>query len=141
METDLGITSSKLKSVYLDLAISRAVFVEGGTRVTDQDVINQLRIIGARAKAPEAALVLLNDFVYDTARNFSMENNIRAEKNNLISSVDENYLLRNLTLPWNDTGTGTVGDGNQDNKTIGAGSGDDVEALIKKILEEKLANE
>jgi hypothetical protein len=141
LETDLGITSSKLKSVYLDLAISRAVFVEGGTRVTDQDVINQLRIIGARAKAPEAALVLLKDFVYDTARNFSMENNIRAEKNNLISSVDENYLLRNLTLPWNDTGTGTVGDGNQDNKTIGAGSGDDVEALIKKILEEKLANE
>ena len=141
LETDLGITSSKLKSVYLDLAISRAVFVEGGTRVTDQDVINQLRIIGAREKAPEAALVLLKDFVYDTARNFSMENNIRAEKNNLISSVDENYLLRNLTLPWNDTGTGTVGDGNQDNKTIGAGSGDDVEALIKKILEEKLANE
>ena len=129
---DMGITTSKLKSVYLDLAISRAVFVEGGTRVTDQDVINQLRIIGARAKSPEAALVLLKDFVYDTARNFYMENLIRSEKNTLINPVDENYLLRNLTLPWDDTGTGTIGDGNENNTTIGAS--DDKEE-IKKILE------
>ena len=124
--------------MYLDLAISRAVFVEGGTRVTDQDVINQLRIIGARAKSPEAALVLLKDFVYDTARNFFTENNIRADKNNLINPVDENYLLRNLTLPWDDTGTGTIGDGNKNNKTIGPGNESEIEDLIDKILKERL---
>ena len=137
LETDLGISSAKLKSVYLDLAISRAVFVEGGTRVTDQDVINQLRIIGARAKSPEAALVLLKDFVHDTARNFYMENKIRADKNNLIEPVDENYLLRNLILPWDDTGTGTISDGNNDNKTIGADDDEATRELILKILKEK----
>ena len=137
LETDLGISSSKLKSVYLDLAISRAVFVEGGTRVTDQDVINQLRIIGARAKSPEAALVLLKDFIYDTARNFYTETKIRADKNSLIEPVDENYLLRNLTLPWDDTGTGTIGDGNNDNKTIGANDDPEILSLIEKIIKEK----
>jgi len=141
LETDLGISSAKLKSVYLDLAISRAVFVEGGTRVTDQDVINQLRIIGARAKSPEAALVLLKDFVYDTARNFYMENKIRADKNNLIEPVDENYLLRNLTLPWNDTGTGTIGDGNKENKTIGPNDDEETRELILKILKERQAQD
>ena len=61
-----------------------------------------------------------------------MENLIRSEKNTLINPVDENYLLRNLTLPWDDTGTGTIGDGNENNTTIGAS--DDKEE-IKKILE------
>ena len=54
---DAGIMSSALRSAYKDIAISRAVFVEGGSRVTDQDVRNQLDIIGGSLKDPEAAVV------------------------------------------------------------------------------------
>ena len=66
-----------------------------------------------------------------------MENKIRADKNNLIEPVDENYLLRNLILPWDDTGTGTISDGNNDNKTIGADDDEATRELILKILKEK----
>ena len=136
MEKDLGISTAKLRSVYLDLAISRAVFVEGGTRVTDRDVINQLNIIGARGKSPEAALVLLQDFVDFVARDYWIEHKIRAEKNTLIEPVDANYLLRNLKLPWRTTGT--IAEENDDNITIGPSDDDDeVLDLIKKLLEER----
>ena len=136
MEEDLGIATAKLRSVYLDLAISRAVFVEGGTRVTDRDVINQLNIIGAKGKSPEAALVLLQDFVDFVARDYWVEHKIRAEKNKLIEPVDEFYLLRNLKLPWRTTGT--IAEGNENNTTIGPSDDDDeVRKKILEILEER----
>ena len=139
LKEDLGIASAKLRSVYLDLAISRAVFVEGGTRVTDRDVINQMNIIGARGKSPEAALVLLQDFVDFVARDYWVEHKIRAEKNKLIEPVDENYLLRNLKLPWRTTGT--IAEGNDNNTTIGPDSDDDeVRKKILEILEEREKN-
>ena len=134
-EKELGIASDKLKSVFLDLAITRAIFKEGGERVTDQDVRNQLRIIGAYSKDPRAALVLLRDFITSTAREYDLEHSIRAERNELIDSVNENYLLRNFDLPFGTTGT--VLDGNDTNKTIGPGDDEEILEIINKVLAEK----
>jgi len=134
-EKELGIASDKLKSVFLDLAITRAIFKEGGERVTDQDVRNQLRIIGAYSKDPRAALVLLRDFITSTAREYDLEHSIRAERNELIDPVNENYLLRNFDLPFGTTGT--VLDGNDTNKTIGPGDDEEILEIINKVLAEK----
>ena len=103
MEKDLGIDSARLRSIYLDLAISRAVFKEGGTRVTDRDVINQLRIIGAYGKSPEAAIVLLRDFIAQTEREYVTRHNKYAEKNSLIETIPDNFITGNMQLPWNTT--------------------------------------
>ena len=134
-EKELGIASDKLKSVFLDLAITRAIFKEGGERVTDQDVRNQLRIIGAYSKDPRAALVLLRDFITSTAREYDLEHSIRAERNELIDSVNENYLLRNFDLPFGTTGT--VLEGNKDNITIGPGDDEEILEIINKVLADK----
>ena len=134
-EKELGIASDKLKSVFLDLAITRAIFKEGGERVTDQDVRNQLRIIGAYSKDPRATLVLLRDFITSTAREYDLEHSIRSERNELIDPVNENYLLRNFDLPFGTTGT--VLDGNDTNKTIGPGDDEEILEIINKVLAEK----
>jgi hypothetical protein len=134
-EKELGIASDKLKSVFLDLAITRAIFKEGGERVTDQDVRNQLRIIGAYSKDPRAALVLLRDFITSTAREYDLEHSIRAERNELIDSVNENYLLRNFDLPFGTTGT--VLDGNNDNITIGPGDNEEIIEAINRELDKR----
>ena len=134
-EKELGIASDKLKSVFLDLAITRAIFKEGGERVTDQDVRNQLRIIGAYSKDPRVTLVLLRDFITNTAREYDLEHSIRAERNELIDPVGENYLLRNFDLPFGTTGT--VLDGNDTNKTIGPGDDEEILEIINKVLAEK----
>ena len=134
-EKELGIATDKLKSVFLDLAITRAIFKEGGERVTDQDVRNQLRIIGAYSKDPRAALVLLRDFITSTAREYDLEHSIRAERNELIDSVNENYLLRNFDLPFGTTGT--VLDGNNDNITIGPGDNEEIIEAINRELDKR----
>jgi len=134
-EKELGIASDKLKSVFLDLAITRAIFKEGGERVTDQDVRNQLRIIGAYSKDPRVTLVLLRDFITNTAREYDLEHSIRAERNELIDPVGENYLLRNFDLPFGTTGT--VLEGNKDNITIGPGNDEEIIEAINKILDKR----
>ena len=96
----LAVDNQRLRSIYLDLAISRAVFKEGGTRVTDRDVINQLRIIGAYGKSPEAALVLLRDFIAQTEREYVTRHNKYAEQNTLIDPVPDNFITGNMNLPW-----------------------------------------
>jgi hypothetical protein len=134
-EKELGIASDKLKSVFLDLAITRAIFKEGGERVTDQDVRNQLRIIGAYSKDPRVTLVLLRDFITNTAREYDLEHSIRAERNELIDPVGENYLLRNFDLPFGTTGT--VLEGNNDNITIGPGDNEEIIEAINKELDKR----
>jgi len=134
-EKELGIASDKLKSVFLDLAITRAIFKEGGERVTDQDVRNQLRIIGAYSKDPRVTLVLLRDFITNTAREYDLEHSIRSERNELIDPVGENYLLRNFDLPFGTTGT--VLEGNNDNITIGPGDNEEIIEAINKELDKR----
>jgi hypothetical protein len=113
---DLGIAvnNQRLRSIYLDLAISRAVFKEGGTRVTDRDVINQLRIIGAYGKSPEAALVLLRDFIGQTEREYVLRHNKYAEQNTLIDPVPDNFITGNMNLPWS-----SVPSANDEDQVIG----------------------
>jgi hypothetical protein len=110
----LAVDNQRLRSIYLDLAISRAVFKEGGTRVTDRDVINQLRIIGAYGKSPEAALVLLRDFIAQTEREYVTRHNKYAEQNTLIDPVPDNFITGNMNLPWS-----SVPSENDEDQTIG----------------------
>ena len=113
---DLGIAvnNQRLRSIYLDLAISRAVFKEGGTRVTDRDVINQLRIIGAYGKSPSAALVLLRDFIGQTEREYVLRHNKYAEQNTLIDPIPDNFITGNMNLPWS-----SVPSANDEDQVIG----------------------
>jgi len=110
----LAVDNQRLRSIYLDLAISRAVFKEGGTRVTDRDVINQLRIIGAYGKSPEAALVLLRDFIAQTEREYVTRHNKYAEQNTLIDPVPDNFITGNMNLPWS-----SVPSANDEDQVIG----------------------
>ena len=110
----LAVDNQRLRSIYLDLAISRAVFKEGGTRVTDRDVINQLRIIGAYGKSPEAALVLLRDFIAQTEREYVTRHNKYAEQNTLIDPVPDNFITGNMNLPWS-----SVPNENDEDQVIG----------------------
>ena len=112
-----GIVDAALRSAYKDIAISRAVFVEGGSRVTDQDVRNQLDIIGGRLKEPEAAIVLLENFIRETSRDFKSKVDIFGRGNELITGPDGmygdiglDYLLQGLDLEFTTPGlTGTEG--------------------------------
>jgi len=110
----LAVDNQRLRSIYLDLAISRAVFKEGGTRVTDRDVINQLRIIGAYGKSPSAALVLLRDFIAQTEREYVTRHNKYAEQNTLIDPVPDNFITGNMNLPWS-----SVPSANDEDQVIG----------------------
>ena len=110
----LAVDNQRLRSIYLDLAISRAVFKEGGTRVTDRDVINQLRIIGAYGKSREAALVLLRDFIAQTEREYVTRHNKYAEQNTLIDPVPDNFITGNMNLPWS-----SVPSANDEDQVIG----------------------
>jgi len=110
----LAVDNQRLRSIYLDLAISRAVFKEGGTRVTDRDVINQLRIIGAYGKSPEAALVLLRDFIAQTEREYVTRHNKYAEQNTLIDPIPDNFITGNMNLPWS-----SVPSANDEDQVIG----------------------
>ena len=110
----LAVDNQRLRSIYLDLAISRAVSKEGGTRVTDRDVINQLRIIGAYGKSPEAALVLLRDFIAQTEREYVTRHNKYAEQNTLIDPVPDNFITGNMNLPWS-----SVPSANDEDQVIG----------------------
>jgi len=113
-ELGLAVDNQRLRSIYLDLAISRAVFKEGGTRVTDRDVINQLRIIGAYGKSPEAALVLIRDFIAQTEREYVTRHNKYAEQNTLIDPVPDNFITGNMNLPWS-----SVPNENDEDQVIG----------------------
>ena len=113
-DLNLAVNNQRLRSIYLDLAISRAVFKEGGTRVTDRDVINQLRIIGAYGKSPEAALVLLRDFIAQTEREYVTRHNKYAEQNTLIDPIPDNFITGNMNLPWS-----SVPSANDEDQVIG----------------------
>ena len=111
----LAVNNQRPRSIYLDLAISRAVFKEGGTRVTDRDVINQLRIIGAYSKSPKGALVLLRDFIAQTEREYVLRHNKYAEKNTLIDPISDNFITGNMELPWS-----SVASANDEDQNIGS---------------------
>ena len=113
-DLNLAVNNQRLRSIYLDLAISRAVFKEGGTRVTDRDVINQLRIIGAYGKSPSAALVLLRDFIGQTEREYVLRHNKYAEQNTLIDPIPDNFITGNMNLPWS-----SVPSANDEDQVIG----------------------
>ena len=113
-DLELAVNNQRLRSIYLDLAISRAVFKEGGTRVTDRDVINQLRIIGAYSKSPKGALVLLRDFIAQTEREYVLRHNKYAEKNTLIDPIPDNFITGNMDLPWS-----SVASANDEDQVIG----------------------
>ena len=86
--------------------------------------------------------LLTDRYSYAKKRNLMVthrEHKIRAEKNKLIEPVDENYMLRNLKLPWRTTGT--IAEENDNNTTIGPSDDDDeVRKKILEILEEREKN-
>jgi hypothetical protein len=132
-----GITNAALKSAYKDIAISRAVFVEGGSRVTDQDVRNQLDIIGGRLKNPESAIVLLENFIRDTSSDFASRVGIFGRNNPLISGangmyndISIDYLLKDLDI--NFTSDGIKAGSSSENE---ATTPDNVDAIIKENIE------
>jgi hypothetical protein len=79
--------------------------------------------------------VLLRDFITNTAREYDLEHSIRAERNELIDPVGENYLLRNFDLPFGTTGT--VLEGNKDNITIGPGDNEEIIEAINRELDKR----
>jgi len=135
-----GIVDAALRSAYKDIAITRAVFVEGGSRVTDQDVRNQLDIIGGRLKEPEAAIVLLENFIRETSRDFKSKVDIFGRGNDLITGPDGmygdiglDYLLQGLDLEFTTPGlTGNTGSGTE--KT----TDENVDSHIDQIIKGKL---
>jgi len=135
-----GIVDAALRSAYKDIAITRAVFVEGGSRVTDQDVRNQLDIIGGRLKEPEAAIVLLENFIRETSRDFKSKVDIFGRGNDLITGADGmygdiglDYLLQGLDLEFTTPGlTGNTGSGTE--KT----TDENVDSHIDQIIKGKI---
>ena len=134
-----GIVDATLKSAYKDIAISRAVFVEGGSRVTDQDVRNQLDIIGGRLKDPVAAIVLLENFIRDTSSDFASRVGIFGRNNPLISGangmyndISIDYLLKDLDI--NFTSDGIKAGSSSENE---ATTPDNVDLEIQKIIDSK----
>ena len=138
-----GITNAALKSAYKDIAISRAVFVEGGSRVTDQDVRNQLDIIGGRLKDPESAIVLLENFIRETSSDFAKRVGIFGRNNPLITGADGmyndiglDYLFRDLDINFTTEGLqSSVATGENETTTD-----DNTDAQIQKIIDSKLKN-
>ena len=132
-----GIVDAALRSAYKDIAITRAVFVEGGSRVTDQDVRNQLDIIGGRLKEPEAAIVLLENFIRETSRDFKSKVDIFGRGNDLITGADGmygdiglDYLLQGLDLEFTTPGlTGNTGSGTE--KTTDENVDSHIDQIIK----------
>jgi len=134
-----GIVDAALRSAYKDIAISRAVFVEGGSRVTDQDVRNQLDIIGGRLKEPEAAIVLLENFIRETSRDFSQRVDIFGRGNNLITGADGmyndiglDYLLEGLDLNFTTPGLSGTTAGETETTTD-----DNVDSQIESLIKGK----
>jgi len=135
-----GIVDAALRSAYKDIAITRAVFVEGGSRVTDQDVRNQLDIIGGRLKEPEAAIVLLENFIRETSRDFKSKVDIFGRGNDLITGADGmygdiglDYLLQGLDLEFTTPGL-TGNTGNETEKT----TDENVDSHIDQIIKGKI---
>jgi len=127
-----GIVDATLKSAYKDIAISRAVFVEGGSRVTDQDVRNQLDIIGEQLKDPVAAIVLLENFIRDTSSDFASRVGIFGRNNPLISGangmyndISIDYLLKDLDINFTSDG-------------IQSGSSDEGESTTEENTDEQI---
>jgi len=133
-----GITNAALKSAYKDIAISRAVFVEGGSRVTDQDVRNQLDIIGGRLKDPESAIVLLENFIRETSSDFAKRVGIFGRNNPLITGADGMYNDIGLDYLFRDLDINFTTEGLQSSVATGeneATTPDNVDAIIKENIE------